>query len=100
MKWISFKDEKPKNKQLILAYSKEYDAIYSLEVIIETWGAYEFECECGRGWHICELEDISHWMPRPEPPLTDEELDKPLKAMYGSTGFLSAKLDEKQKAKK
>ena len=68
MKWISVEEERPKNKELILAYVPKYKTIFSLEVIIESWGPYEFDCNCGHGWHIFDLGEISHWMPLPKPP--------------------------------
>jgi hypothetical protein len=59
--WISVKDKFPNYKIEVLV----------LDTAHKIWHA-EYDCDDGRiGWwydHGFELDDITHWMPLPEPP--------------------------------
>ena len=77
MDWIKFKDRSPTILGLYICYS-EFGSGY---VDTMYWNGETFESEetdsSGNGYL---LEDVSHWMPLPEPPnqLENKILDHPL----------------------
>lgn len=62
--WISVKDRLPNKSGHYLAYIKNRNAIYVEKWENNLWFLYDW-------WGI--TDDITHWMPFPEPPKEEEE---------------------------
>lgn len=61
-KWISVKDEMPPVDEAVLAWNKE------VFPMIDVW--------TGKMWGIAlTVDEISHWMPLPEPPESEDDAD-------------------------
>ena len=62
-KWISVKDQMPKDEQKVLFFVRDRENMYAGQFFSER---QRFE-ENLDGWWFDE-ENITHWMPLPEPP--------------------------------
>ncbi len=60
--WISVKDRLPEDSREVLIYDKRSGDVLYAWYSMETWNENDF---CYEG---DDLDDISHWMPLPEPP--------------------------------
>ena len=63
-KWISVKERLPKNGEIVLVYAKECGCI------VAEWRRKwsEWENWNSQEEHRLQFEEVSHWMPLPEPP--------------------------------
>lgn len=76
MEWISIKESSPGYDKKVLTYrkvvTKEGQIIHDIStgILIETTTGYNYATHSWRTDSMSEytLEDISHWMPLPEPP--------------------------------
>lgn len=62
-KWISVNERLPENQFIVLAYVH-----HSYELV--RWNEYEEIWEHEFGWF--NKDEVTHWMPLPEPPKEDE----------------------------
>lgn len=69
MKWISVKDQLPKENTIVIAYGS-VDNEKRIEPQYYTKNDFE-EPNCGCCSQIYQLHSITHWMPLPESPLGD-----------------------------
>jgi hypothetical protein len=61
--WISVKDRLPKHAVSVLGYNPDFEDEKIRKVFLTSRGFFDaFECGCG------VEENITHWMPLPEPP--------------------------------
>lgn len=69
MKWINVEIEKPKNGEDILTFDKSRENI-STEIYYDEGIFYEWSEKLERYF---QNENITHWMPLPEPPKEEKE---------------------------
>ena len=70
MEWISVEDRLPAHGDRILITDGELMATIDIDmkfmgdgVYLDAFGFHGYEFECSMEW-----EDVTHWMPLPEPP--------------------------------
>lgn len=62
-KWISVKERLPENGQLVWTYSDDKQSSYGMMLRHGVWEVIR---------DGCELVEVTHWMPLPEPPKENE----------------------------
>ena len=72
MNWINVKDQLPPSDWVLLyAEAKEDCVSMPPFIFVGRLGGYDSDdycCAHGDGWIPFEDEDITHWMPLPQPP--------------------------------
>ena len=58
-KWVSVKERLPKKRQLVWTYSDDKKSSYGMMLRHGVWEVIR---------DGCELIEVTHWMPLPEPP--------------------------------
>lgn len=66
-KWVKFSERKPSLNQWVIVWRKELREPFQM-----TWGGFSQIKELLIG----DLNLLTHWMPLPEPPSDQNELDK------------------------
>ena len=73
-KWIPVTERLPENRQRCLVYTTTYRIGYFAKNL-EKVDKYDFRGEKHHGWYyldsewgFCEILNVTHWMPLPEPP--------------------------------
>jgi hypothetical protein len=71
--WISVKERLPKYGQQVLAFD-------CIEDCVDVMSFEPEENNCPEGWYTSswwhrDEDDVTHWMPLPEPPMEDRNVD-------------------------
>lgn len=72
--WISVKDRMPEKKRAVLVYAPHMDEpivtmYFDPDDQMAEFGEWVSDCTPNRlGWSSMTGEDVTHWMPLPEPP--------------------------------
>ena len=70
MNWISIKDRQPKEMQVVIAYQpNEQDHFTQLILCYHKGEFYEYDGTKTKTLEEGTFNDVTHWMPRPEPPI-------------------------------
>lgn len=74
MEWISVEDEKSPAMDYVLVFEKKFGTNEPSPISIARWTRHKYQClfedraaYMDLTWEI-EVENITHWMPLPEPP--------------------------------
>lgn len=69
MEWIKLDKKKPKEMQVVLAYQiNKQDHFTQLILCYHKGYFYEYDGDKTATFEEGTFDDITHWMPRPEPP--------------------------------
>lgn len=68
--WISVKNKLPPSGKSILVHNQHFEHSSIRMAFMTSRGYYDaYECGCGM-----KLDNVTHWMPLPEPPTNQEEV--------------------------
>ena len=75
-KWISVEERLPEPYQCVIVHARHTEKWRNNAKPEEQWHVVEEDCWLGDGWECnadTDIHEVTHWMPRPEPPKEEEK---------------------------